>query len=185
VYSAQHLCDGNPAADVPLTRAGEEQAAKMGRELKDVEIDLCVTSQFLRTKQTADIALAGRDIPRLVEARLNDFNYGMFQDRPKDDFHAWCKDKGMIASIPGGESHYQMVTRCVAALRDIEKRPEQAVLVATHSLVVSYVLYAGQGIEPVPEEPKIPYATPYLLTKEEADSAFSFLEQWLERQKAT
>ena len=48
-------------------------------------IDLCVTSEFERTRQTADLALEGRDVPRLVVPELNDPLYGSYEGGALED----------------------------------------------------------------------------------------------------
>src|ERR687888_196937 len=74
--------NGDPAVACALTGEGEEQARRLGERLAEVEIDLCVTSEFERAQRTADLALAGRNIPRLVSPGLNDVRFGSFEGRP-------------------------------------------------------------------------------------------------------
>ena len=71
--------NGDPAVPCALTAAGREQARRLGELLADTELDLCVTSEFERTRETADLALAGRAVPRLVLPELNDVRFGSFE----------------------------------------------------------------------------------------------------------
>lgn len=48
-------------AQVPLTELGREQAAKTGELLKGMEFDRVIVSDLLRAKETAQIALPGRN----------------------------------------------------------------------------------------------------------------------------
>jgi broad specificity phosphatase PhoE len=73
--------NGDPSLAVGLTEAGREQAHRLGRDLADEAIDLCVTSEFLRAQETADLALESRQVPRLVLAELNDIRFGEFEGR--------------------------------------------------------------------------------------------------------
>ena len=75
VFSARHLVNGDAAVAGPLTERGEEEARELGRAIAADRIELCVTSEFERTQQTANVALEGRDVPRLVVAELNDPRY--------------------------------------------------------------------------------------------------------------
>ena len=51
----------------------------------------------------------------------------------------------------------------------IRDRDEESILVVAHSLTLSYLLGALEGLVPVPKVPLIPYAIPYGLTAEELD----------------
>ena len=62
-YSSRGLLNGDPSVDVELTSVGEEQARVLGRTLEPVELDLCVVTELRRTRRTAGLALAGRDVP--------------------------------------------------------------------------------------------------------------------------
>ena len=64
--SVAGLTNGDPRIACALTAEGREEARRLGLELANEPIDLCVTSEFERARETADIALAGRDVPRLV-----------------------------------------------------------------------------------------------------------------------
>jgi len=66
VFSERLLVNGDIAVAGPLTAKGEEEARALARAIADDPIDLCVTTEFERTRRTAEIALAGRNVPRLV-----------------------------------------------------------------------------------------------------------------------
>src|SRR5438132_7353237 len=85
-YSANGLGNGEPLVDVPLTEAGRQEGLALGRLIAGEPIDLCVISQFARTRETADLALAGHAarVPRLVLPDLNDVTLGRFEGRPID-----------------------------------------------------------------------------------------------------
>jgi alpha-ribazole phosphatase len=76
VFSSRLLVNGDIASPGPLTPRGRAEARALGQALAAQRIDLCATSEFERTRETADVALAGRDVPRLVLAALNDPLYG-------------------------------------------------------------------------------------------------------------
>src|ERR671932_620919 len=48
------LVSGDPAEPSGLTSAGREQARRLGELVAGEPIDLCVTSEFARTRETAD-----------------------------------------------------------------------------------------------------------------------------------
>ena len=179
--SVAGLTNGDPAVHVGLTATGREEARRLATALAGEPIDLCVTSQFRRAQETADLALAGRDVPRLVLADLNDIRFGEYEGRPLADYRAWARAHGPEDVVPGGDSRAGTVVRYVRAYRTILARPEQTVLVVAHSLPVRYVLDAVDGHNPAAAVAQVPYAEPFRLTADELREAVERLEAWVER----
>jgi broad specificity phosphatase PhoE len=176
--SVEGLTNGDPQIPCALTAAGREEGRRLGAELADDPIDLCVTSEFERVFQTADLALAGRDVPRLVLADLNDIRFGEFEGRPLADYRAWAHAHGPQDVVPGGDSRAQTVARYVRAYRTILARPEELVLVVTHGLPVRYVLDALEGRNPAAAVAQVPYAEPFRLSARELAQAVDRLDAW-------
>ena len=171
--------NGDPAVVCALTETGEEQARRLGNVLAGVELDLCVTSEFERTRQTADIALAGRDVPRLVLPELNDVRFGRFEGGTLADYREWAAANEPTIEAPGGgESRSGTVTRYVSAYRTILARPERTMLVVAHGLPIRYVLNALDELDPAPLVEQVSYADPYRLTAGELELAVDRLARW-------
>jgi len=100
-YSARGLLNGDPNRRCPLTATGRRQALRLGELLREERIDLCVTSAFERTRETADLALAGRQIPRLVVAELNDHPAGEFEGSAIAEYLVWAHASPSDDPIPG------------------------------------------------------------------------------------
>ena len=178
-YSVRAALNGDARIACGLTVAGEEQARALGADLADTPIDLCVTSSFERARRTADLALAGRDIPFVVDADLGDPDYGPFEGAQLDDYRAWAGAATSSATPEGGgESRLAIVSRYVSAFRRLLQRPEWSVLVVAHSLPVAYVLGALEGDAPGARVPLVDYARAYPLSAGELDEAVSVLEGW-------
>ena len=172
--------NGDPAVACALTPTGEEQARRLGEQLAEVEIDLCVTSEFERARQTADLALAGRDIPRLALPELNDVRFGGFEGKSLAEYRAWAAENVPTAEAPGGgESRSGTVARYVRAYRTILDRPERTILVVAHGLPVRYVLDAVAGTTPVAKARQVPYAEPFPVSAAQLTAALEHLEAWL------
>jgi broad specificity phosphatase PhoE len=164
---------------VGLTARGREEARRLGELLEDEPLDLCVTSEFQRVRETADLVLEGRDVPRVVDARLNDPLIGRFEGADIDDYRSWASGApSSEAPEPDGESRLAIVERYTRAFRDLLARPEEAVLVVCHSLPVSYALGAREGRPPGVRVPLAEHATPYRFTADELAAATTLLEQW-------
>ena len=178
--SVDGLTNGDPAVRVGLTETGREEARRLGVELRDDPIDLCVTSEFPRAQETADLALDGRPVPRLVLADLNDIRFGEFEGRPLTDYRAWAHSHGPEDVCPGGgESRAQTVARYVHGYRTLLARPEETILVVAHGLPVRYVLDALEGRYPAAAVGQIPYAEPFRLSVRELTHAVDLLEAWV------
>ena len=177
--SVDGLTNGDPAVGVALTATGREEARRLGRELAEDAIELCVTSEFERARETADLALEGRDVPRLVLDELNDIRFGEFEGRPLTDYRAWAHAHGPEDVCPGGESRAETVARYVRGYRTLLARPEATVLVVAHGLPVRYVLDALEGRNPAAAVAQVPYAEPFRLTATELAAAVGRLESWL------
>ena len=119
--------NGDPSLAVGLTETGRKEARQLGRDLAGEAVDLCVTSEFLRAQQTADLALASREVPRLVLAELNDIRFGEFEGCLLDDYRAWARAHGPEDVVPGGESRAESVRRYVAGWRALLERPERTI----------------------------------------------------------
>ena len=74
-YSVDLRLNGEVGANVGLTERGEEEARSLREQLAGEAIDLCVTSALRRTVQTAELALAGLDVPTIVVEDLGDPRY--------------------------------------------------------------------------------------------------------------
>lgn len=178
-FSVREAISGDPKISVPLTDAGREQARRLGQRLADEPIDLCVTSEFERTRETADVALEGRDLPRLVLPDLNDPRAGDFEGKPLAEYRAWAWENGPLAEPPGGgESRAVVVARVARGYRTLLERPESTILVVGHSLPIAYVLNAAAGRNPTAKVELIGYAEPHRLSAAELEAAAGRLERW-------
>lgn len=179
------VVDGDPFAEVDLSEEGFEQARRLGEALSGSQIDLCVTSRFLRTRRTADVALAGRAVPRLVLADLDDIRFGTLQGLGLERYRTWFEENGPDAAPPDGESRCETVARFARAFRILLGRPEASVLAVVHGLAVVYALRAAAE-EPLDGPVRPPaYATPVQLTVDDLSTAVGGLENWVVERRAT
>jgi broad specificity phosphatase PhoE len=178
-HNLRGFVNGDPGSPGPLSPAGEEQARVLGEQLASEPIDLCVTSEFERARRTAELALAGREVPFEVWPELNDPRFGSFEGGALDDYRAWAAANGSGHAPPGGgESRQAIVARYATALRRLLGRPEDHVLVVAHSLPVAYVLAAVGGADPAPRAELALHAHPYVLSADELRAALHRLEAW-------
>jgi broad specificity phosphatase PhoE len=179
VFSARLAVNGNSKVAGPLTPRGEAEARELGARIAGDPIDLCVTTEFERTRQTADLALEGRDVPRLVVPDLNDPRYGRYEGELLESYRAWAAGAASRDEVPGGgESRLAIVGRYARGFRSVLARPERQVLVVAHSLPIAYVLAALEGTPPARRAPLVEHAHPYRLSAARLADAVSILEEW-------
>jgi broad specificity phosphatase PhoE len=179
VLSAEGNVNGDPEIAVPLTDIGRAQARALGEILRNETIDLCVTSAMERSRETADVALEGRSIPRLELPELSDIRFGRFEGGPLSQYRAWASAHDPALPAPGGgESRVDTVRRYVKGFREILVRPEEVILVVAHGLPIRYVLNAVADQNPVPLVEQVRYAEAHRLDRKQLESAVERLDRW-------
>jgi broad specificity phosphatase PhoE len=178
-YSVDLRLNGDAAVDVGLTARGREEARRLAEELAGTELDLCVTSELRRTVETADLALGGRAVARLVLPELNDPRYGSFEGATLEEYRAWA-DAAPSHARPSddGESRLDIVARYARALRILLARGERVILVVAHSLPIAYVLATREGGVLRPRVPLVSHAVMHHFTAGELERAADALEAW-------
>jgi probable phosphoglycerate mutase len=174
-YSARGLVNGDPRRPCRLTPSGRAQAQRLGKLLRVEPIDLCVTSEFERTKETAEIALAQRrEVPRLVVPELNDHPAGRFEGMEIAEYLEWAHASSSREPIPGAaESRLDALRRFARGYRMLLERPEPTIVAILHSLPISYLL-AG----PLQRLPLLDYAAPATILAAEVAADVERLENW-------
>ena len=139
-------------AEVPLTEAGEEQAAAVGRWLAGLPADrrpeVVITSPYLRARETWRIAAeaSGLDLPepatddRLVDRLLGDLEMltrAAVAARFPDEADRRAAAGEYEYTPPGGESFADIRVRLSAFLADLHRdHPGRRVIVVAHDAVV-------------------------------------------------
>ena len=167
---------GVVGGDAPLTAAGRAQARELGRALAPLPVEVCLTSPSRRALETAELALAGRDVPREPLPELDDIDFGSFIGAPLARYRAWISTHPPTEAPPGGESRVQTLQRFTRAFRAILRRPERLVLVVAHGLA----LRAAQDEQPTPAVTGVPYGSWVQLTRAQLADAVDRLEAWCE-----
>lgn len=141
VLGEQNVVNGDPTVHNPLTERGRLQAEEVGRKLAEVDLGLCVTTDFPRTKETADVILEGRDVTRIVVGDLNDPRQGEYESKPFHLYAKWMDESGMEDPVPGGgESQLECVTRYARGWRTVATSTDSPVLVVAHAFPISVAL---------------------------------------------
>ena len=169
LFNVAGLVNGDPELDRGLTETGEAAAAALGVELAAIPIDLCVTSRFLRARETARLALGSRaaDVPHEVDPDLDDIRIGELEGRTLADYREWKHAHTRADRFPGGESLDEAAARYAGAFARLAARTEDTILCVCHEIPVRYAINAAGG-SPDPDRPfhDVPNAAPVLFDAE-------------------
>src|SRR5688572_25505913 len=143
--NATQRINGDPSVPVGLTEQGRQEAAALAVQLAGIAVDVCIQTRFGRTRQTAEIVLAGRDVPMEVEPLFDDIDVGELDGRAIEDYRAWKRAHTRADAFPGGESLDAAALRYVEAFERLLARPEQRILVVSHEIPVRYAVNAAAG----------------------------------------
>ena len=181
-FSVTGTCNGDPASCEGLTDEGREQARALGRLLADDPLELCATTEFRRTQETADLALEGREVPRLVVPELNDIRFGSYEGALLTEYRSWAHAAAPDDACPGGgESRAEAAGRFARGFRVLLERNEDVVLAVAHALPIRYVLSALLEQDPAAVVEPVAYAEPSRFTAGQLERAVLRLARWSER----
>ena len=178
-YSVQGLVNGDPAVAVDLTEEGVRQARALGEALAREPVEVCVVTDFGRTRQTAELALAGRGVPFVVVPDLNDPDYGDFEGRSLEEYRGWLSGRASSASPPGGrETRHDLVRRYARGFATLLARPERTVLAVLHSLPLAYAFGVLDGRDIADRMDLVGYAEARRVSADDLELVVSRLEEW-------
>lgn len=152
VYVVRHgLTDWNKKSliqgriDIPLNEEGIEQAKQTKEKLARVHLDLVFCSPLTRAKQTAEIIVSGRDIPIIIEPRIQEEYYGELEGEPRSGERYLSQKRSFFKRYPGGEGYLDVVGRVYPFLNEIKaSHKEKDILLVCHGgmsrIVNSYFL---------------------------------------------
>ena len=163
VLNIEQRINGDPSVPVPLTEEGEAQAHRLGQEIANVHFDACVHTRFDRTRQTAELALEGRNVPFVEAPLLDDIDIGDLEGDTLEAYRAWKHSHSRSVPFPGGESLDDAARRYVDAFRELLASSYESVLVLTHEIPIRYALNGAAGSDSLDGPAhEVENAVPYL-----------------------
>lgn len=139
---------------VLLDDRGREQARALADRLALVPVSTAVVSPLDRTRETADIILAGRDVvTRHFDDRIGECHYGTWtgmtlKELAREPLWKVVQSHPTAAVFPEGESLAAMQHRAVACVRDWNRTlgPEAIYAVVSHGDVIKAILADALGL---------------------------------------
>jgi len=145
LFNVDKIVNGDPALDRGLSDQGIEEAERLAGQLAALPLDLVAASPFPRALQTANIALAGRDVPHLVDEELGDVRIGELEGKTLDDYRATPAHHNRKERFPGGESLDEAALRYAGAFERLLARDQPVTLVVCHEIPVRYLVNGAGG----------------------------------------
>jgi broad specificity phosphatase PhoE len=163
LFNVDKIVNGDPSLDRGLSEQGIEEAQRLAGQIAALPLDLVAVSPFPRALQTANIALAGREVPHLVEEALGDVRIGELEGASLDAYREAPAHHDRRQRFPGGESLDEAALRYAGACERLLARNERTILVVCHEIPVRYLVNAAGGSETL-DGPlhDVANATPYL-----------------------
>jgi broad specificity phosphatase PhoE len=178
----ENRVNGDPSVPVVLTEKGRDEARLLGQQLAHVPLELCIHTRFGRTRETAAIALEGRQIPFEEEPLLDDIDVGELEGKTLDDYRTWKREHTRRDAFPGGESLDDAARRYAQAYGKLLERPEGSILVVAHEIPLRYAINAADGSDELDGPTRqLANATPYLFERASLERAVARIDDLARR----
>jgi len=153
LWNREDIIQGH--TDTDLSDLGREQARKLGKKLINIPIDLVISSNMKRAKETAEIVFSGRNIKTILTPDLKEFSFGKYEGKSREEMiremgpetmDKFWSHEYLDFSFPGGEKKIDVRERAVKAVeRYINDDNLKTVAVSTHGGIVrELVQYAAK-----------------------------------------
>jgi isoleucyl-tRNA synthetase len=132
----------------PLTEKGKEQILKVAKKLKKEKIDLIISSDLLRTRQTSEILAKELKTKVIFDKRLRDIKFGIFEGKSLKEHHSFWKsyEERFIKAPRGGENYNQVKMRIYNFFKTLEKKYSgKTILVVGHQRPLAMLEGAIKG----------------------------------------
>ncbi|MCK5459974.1 class I tRNA ligase family protein [Candidatus Parcubacteria bacterium] len=152
-HNLKNLTNGKIENDIyNLTNQGKKDAVKLAKNLKKEKVDLIICSDFLRTKQTAEILNKNWNAKIILEPRLRDIKAGIFEEQNVEKSLKFRRQSNNFYSAkhPEGESMADVEKRTKEFLNEIKRRfPNKTILIVSHEDAIRTIYkYFDQGKKP-------------------------------------
>lgn len=163
-WNAKHKLQGR--TDIPLNEDGKRMAENACNQYKDIHLDVCYCSPLIRAIETAEIVLKGRNIPIVVDERLTEMGFGIFEGVENSFQISGCPINTLFSNpesyqaVEKGESLEDLYSRTGAFIKEIIEPAllqKKDVLIVGHGAMNSSIIcqikdipiekFWGEGLE--------------------------------------
>ncbi|MEU2891511.1 histidine phosphatase family protein [Streptomyces albidoflavus] len=183
-YSRRYLVNGDPSKPIRLTEEGRQSLSRGWATLPLHTVRTWLTSEFPRAQQTASLLMGVPAAKLIIDPRLNELDYGIFEGSPFLEYAVWLDGHGSTKRPEGGtESQREGIRRMLVGLLSALERPGPRVLVG-HGLLISVLLWQQTRCsnEAMPLFfPEAPYLDPIVIPDDELPDRLTALLGDLDR----
>ncbi len=129
------------ATDIALTDLGHTQAVLLGKTIREqgLQIDEILYSPLIRAAETARHISEETGIPRRVEPRLKEQNFGRYESTARDGAEFEVAKTHFANRYGDGESMLQMAQRIYNLLDDMKQEADKTYLLVAHNGIARIV----------------------------------------------
>lgn len=144
------------STNVQLSDEGREQAAALGRRLRNVELAAVYASPMDRTVETASLIAAPHELVPITRDGLREISHGRWEGMTREEMlaaypgeaAAWDEDPYTFAP-EGGETGLAVTARALPVIMSIyEAHRGQQVAIVSHKATIRLVLSSLLGFDP-------------------------------------
>ena len=141
-YNRKGIIQGS-GIDSDLNELGYRQAAAFYNHYKDEGFELVITSNLLRTHQTAAPFIEA-GLPHIVAPEIREISWGIYEGQTyspevgkeyKRLINAWA-GKDLSMAMKGGESAEQLSKRLLLFMDQLKSLPQKKILVVSHGRTI-------------------------------------------------
>jgi isoleucyl-tRNA synthetase len=134
-----------------LTEKGKAEIVTSAKILKDENINLIISSPYVRTHETAEIAreilgLGQKDL--IIDDRISELNAGKLNGRKWSEYTRFFKteEERYEKPVPGGENLFDLKKRMTEFIYDIDKKYSgKNILIVTHGAPAKFLFAVAKG----------------------------------------
>lgn len=111
--------------DIPLNDMGRKMAREAGERYKDINFDVCYCSPLGRARETAKLVLEGRDVPVIIDDRLAEMGFGIYEgteevfEKPECPVRVLFFNPEKYEAVGGAESLESLIKRTSEFLEEV------------------------------------------------------------------
>ena len=142
--------------DIPLCDEGRVMAREAAEEYAGVHFDVCYSSPLVRARETAQIILQGRDVPIIIDDRLMEMGFGIYEgiersfEQPDCPINILFNDpENYKAPADAGESLDELFARTRSFIDEVItplRKAGKDVLIVGHGALNSCMLTQAKGL---------------------------------------